>query len=120
MQHLWMKFYDNNFVYAYFAKLRAQLTQVKRDFGDDNFAIVKEFTTFFVRGERRRLFAHIDAGRSLEAFSPITADKPTRAVPSRAPTRTTPRARARRRPAYERRRQGGRINRRLRPRQGRA
>jgi hypothetical protein len=71
MQHLWMKFYDNNFVYAYFTELRAQLTQVKRDFGDDNFAIVKEFITSFVRGERRRLFAHIDAGHSLESSSPF-------------------------------------------------
>jgi hypothetical protein len=29
MQYIWMKFYGNNFVYAYFAKLRAQLTRVK-------------------------------------------------------------------------------------------
>ena len=71
MQYLWMQFYDNNFVYAYFAKLRALLTKVKRDFGEDNFAIVKEFITFFVRGERRRLFAHIGAGHTIESFSPF-------------------------------------------------
>jgi hypothetical protein len=46
------------------------LSQV-RDFGEDNFAIVKEFTTFFVRGERRRLFQHTDAGYTIESFSPF-------------------------------------------------
>jgi hypothetical protein len=71
MQYLWIQFYDNNFVYAYFAKLRALLTKVKRDFGEDNFTIVKEFITFFVRGERRRLFAHIGAGHTIESFSPF-------------------------------------------------
>jgi hypothetical protein len=50
---------------------------VKRDFGDDNFAIVEEFITFFVRGKRRHLFAHIDAGHSTPSnLSPPSAAPP--------------------------------------------
>jgi hypothetical protein len=55
---------------------------VKREFGDDNFTIAKEFITFFVRGARcaaSSLFAHIDAGNLLDSFvpfgSPAEADK---------------------------------------------
>jgi hypothetical protein len=74
LRFLWLKFYNNAFVYAFFAKVTAHMDLIKNEFGKTNFGPIQMFADHFVKQTKHDFFMHLLDGFHINDFEPFLGD----------------------------------------------
>ena len=74
LRFLWLKFYNDSFVYSFFAKIDDHLDKLKTEFGKDNYGVVSLYVDYFVKQTKRDFFSHLELDRHINQFEPFGGD----------------------------------------------